>query len=374
MARGACLSYPCTVSANNQVFSRCIPRAFPTSCFFCCSGRPGRTINYTLLTYCDKSYVSLREAHTQPVQKTSTASYAMGPRQILPSSSASDTLGARNTDISGSHNLTVSSNTTEQQKGDSVPNLARSQDLSLYSPTELANWDWGESVQLSDHFYEPQGVLVEELQNQQNPGQDFVIPHPVSANLSGDCSNEQQRQQRQSGNGASQHPVFATPAQKPLGPRASLKRKATSEPSGASATDLTPLSTSRSASQRQRAEAQAMTGDTDNPTQTAPRPPATRSRSTTSVSGSADAVNRPRQGGAATGGGSSRTLPGGHADPLASRSRRRTLPDAPDTPFILPPRKVFPIQIGSELFRLSGASISSDGKSRLDHVLNCSNT
>lgn len=28
---------------------------------------------------------------------------------------------------------------------------------------------------------------------------------------------------------------------------------------------------------------------------------------------------------------------------------------------ILPPEKVFPIQIGSELFRVSGASISSDG-------------
>jgi hypothetical protein len=31
-------------------------------------------------------------------------------------------------------------------------------------------------------------------------------------------------------------------------------------------------------------------------------------------------------------------------------------------PSILPPEKVFPIQIGSDLFRLSGASISSDGK------------
>jgi hypothetical protein len=30
-------------------------------------------------------------------------------------------------------------------------------------------------------------------------------------------------------------------------------------------------------------------------------------------------------------------------------------------PSILPPEKVFPIQIGSDLFRLSGASISSDG-------------
>jgi len=32
-------------------------------------------------------------------------------------------------------------------------------------------------------------------------------------------------------------------------------------------------------------------------------------------------------------------------------------------PKILPHERVFPIQIGSELFKLSGASISSDGKS-----------
>ena len=32
-----------------------------------------------------------------------------------------------------------------------------------------------------------------------------------------------------------------------------------------------------------------------------------------------------------------------------------------DIPEILPHERVFPIQIGSELFRLSGASISSDG-------------
>ena len=33
-------------------------------------------------------------------------------------------------------------------------------------------------------------------------------------------------------------------------------------------------------------------------------------------------------------------------------------------PRILPHERVFPIQIGSELFKLSGASISSDGMSR----------
>lgn len=40
---------------------------------------------------------------------------------------------------------------------------------------------------------------------------------------------------------------------------------------------------------------------------------------------------------------------------------QRTLTD-PSMPMILPARKVFPIQIGDKLFRLSGASISSDGK------------
>lgn len=34
-----------------------------------------------------------------------------------------------------------------------------------------------------------------------------------------------------------------------------------------------------------------------------------------------------------------------------------------DIPRILPREKVFPIQIGNQLFRLSGASISSDGMS-----------
>jgi len=52
-----------------------------------------------------------------------------------------------------------------------------------------------------------------------------------------------------------------------------------------------------------------------------------------------------------------RTGPG----PTAGPTPRRTLANAA-TPMVLPARKVFPIQIGDKLFRLSGASISSDGE------------
>lgn len=50
--------------------------------------------------------------------------------------------------------------------------------------------------------------------------------------------------------------------------------------------------------------------------------------------------------------------PGILRDPVASSARKMNT----DIPDILPHERVFPIQIGSELFRLSGASISSDGK------------
>ncbi len=64
------------------------------------------------------------------------------------------------------------------------------------------------------------------------------------------------------------------------------------------------------------------------------------------------------------GGGSYHTppdIPGilraSHADQVNKWNR------AADIPHELPHERVFPIQIGSELFRLSGASISSDGMS-----------
>jgi len=49
--------------------------------------------------------------------------------------------------------------------------------------------------------------------------------------------------------------------------------------------------------------------------------------------------------------------PGILRDDAAARARKLNT----DIPNILPHERVFPIQIGSEMFRLSGASISSDG-------------
>lgn len=48
-------------------------------------------------------------------------------------------------------------------------------------------------------------------------------------------------------------------------------------------------------------------------------------------------------------------------------STERVWPEHPITkiPHILPHERVFPIQIGSELFKISGASLSSDGASSL---------
>ena len=65
--------------------------------------------------------------------------------------------------------------------------------------------------------------------------------------------------------------------------------------------------------------------------------------------------------------GSATTLPPGHEERTSTLGILRD--DAPhrarklntDIPNILPHERVFPVQIGSELFRLSGASISSDG-------------
>jgi hypothetical protein len=57
-----------------------------------------------------------------------------------------------------------------------------------------------------------------------------------------------------------------------------------------------------------------------------------------------------------------RPMPSGQTSQQSARTNRGTRAPSGHPPSILQPERVFPIQIGSELFRLSGASISSDGE------------
>lgn len=73
----------------------------------------------------------------------------------------------------------------------------------------------------------------------------------------------------------------------------------------------------------------------------------------------------PRRGRGARGSGNAPPQRSGPQQPASARASNPVAKGSKTPtghpPSILPPEKVFPIQIGSELFRLSGASISSDG-------------
>ena len=79
----------------------------------------------------------------------------------------------------------------------------------------------------------------------------------------------------------------------------------------------------------------------------------------------------PQAGGAGGGGGigglkgaGATTAAGAGSDPDFGYRAAQTESGVNKIPPILPHERVFPIQIGSELFKLSGASISSDGTSK----------
>lgn len=211
---------------------------------------------------------------------------------------------------------------------------------------ESSIYDWetplDKVAESSSYYYEPQGELLQEQQEPHTTRTEFSIPHavdetqsnwPVPSGIPGQDDN----------NG------FAVP-KRPSGvpaPAAGVKRKSTSDRDDLGlATHSEPKRMLRTMSE----------GDADSPTEGRPPAystrsqggPAARMRSGTDTSGS-----RPRPCITEV----EATRPG----PGISGDSRRTMTD-PSIPVVLPARKVFPIQIGDKLFRLSGASISSDGK------------
>lgn len=237
-----------------------------------------------------------------------------------------------------------------------------------FSPGGPLVWDWNNSIDFSEftHHYEPQGELVEELQNQHTTTRDFNIPLPVSVH---EPIYQSPLQTPTVATTATQNPLSPPPPpqQRPTvtTTTASTKRKAPSEPSSATSTG-----------------AGGLFSDLQHPP--AKRPSKSRSSSSASINPptlvSAASERRTSSSMASSQTTKVATAGDGTTTELTRRKSDKSVGNNPNRPSDygrsrriveapsrrdsnqLPAGKVFPIQIGSELFRLSGASISSDGK------------
>ncbi|KAF1844272.1 BTB/POZ domain-containing protein [Cucurbitaria berberidis CBS 394.84] len=239
-----------------------------------------------------------------------------------------------------------------------------------FGPSAPLGWDWTNSVDFSEftNQYEPQGELAQELQNQIASSNDFSIPLPIIAPE----PNYQQIQQTQSANaepiGAHNplSPPPRPPQQRPI-IQTGMKRKADSEPGSAvsqNASIATENPTKRQNKSRQSSDASltspVITQANTRPPSTTPTAAATAATEPASQAasqGNTEAARRKEQQSKGTG-------PQGR---VIDVSKPRKVAETPGGPGMLPAGKVFPIQIGSELFRLSGASISSDAPSYFSH-------
>jgi hypothetical protein len=225
-------------------------------------------------------------------------------------------------------------------------------------PIETSNWDWDAPLEgaapaeskSTGYYYEPQGELLHEQTKKQPGRNEFNIPHavagsgvqwPFAATPSPDSHKGDARL-------ASQQQPFPS-----IPPLAGSKRKAPTDiDSGPNPKPSEPTT------QKVRHSMSDSGEDHDSPAPAAEdKPPAQNTRS------QAGAATRARRGTDLAG---SREKAASSSASDAARPQggapRRALTD-PAVPMTLPARKVFPIQIGDKLFRLSGASISSDGES-----------
>ncbi|KAK4899791.1 hypothetical protein LTR27_003057 [Elasticomyces elasticus] len=214
---------------------------------------------------------------------------------------------------------------------------------------ESSIWDWdtpldtiGESA---SYYYEPQGELLQEHREQTRKSTDFTIPQSV-----GSVSGTWKLANGETVSDAANITTLSNQLQQDQPPTSGVKRK--------SAAEQDSTGDSRPRDQKRPSRGMSDGGDDEEtPSPMDPRPsaqsarpqgiPNIRGRSATDAMGS-----RPRQAGIDID-----TQRAGAAAGL-----RRPATDPP-TPMVLPARKVFPIQIGDKLFRLSGASISSDAPS-----------
>ncbi|KAH6872300.1 BTB/POZ domain-containing protein [Alternaria rosae] len=230
-------------------------------------------------------------------------------------------------------------------------------------------WDAIDFTDFTDQ-YEPQGELVQEYQSQVDPINNFNIPLPVSAGEAAYQAFSQSQSVTPAPNVAqsqnqSSPPLPPAPAQQQQRPaiQAGTKRKVDTDSPSAAQQDSTAA---ENPPKRQNVSRQPSDASAASPVVTAPAdaqtPAMTRTAATTETTPrqvSRENTNTERRKEQSKG-----TGPQGRVIDVSTPRRVPGSPGALDT---LPAGKVFPIQIGSELFRLSGASISSDAPSHFSH-------
>lgn len=227
-------------------------------------------------------------------------------------------------------------------------------------------WDWNNSIEFPDftNHYEPQGELVQELQNQNIPSNDFSIPLPVT---NADTAFPSTQQIQTTASTSTQNPL-SPPPKPPRRPavQTGMKRKAESEPnsavSQAASTSGEPQQNPAKRVNKSRSSSSASVTSPAVATTSEARQP---SMTQTTAAAAAAAETAPQANANVDSDKQWRKEPSKGTGPqgkVIDISKPRKIVESPSGYDILPAGKVFPIQIGSELFRLSGASLSSDGK------------
>lgn len=202
-------------------------------------------------------------------------------------------------------------------------------------PVETSIWGWeapreGQEQSSSSIHYEPQGELLQEQQDHQTSRDEFNIPHAVSASKNPKSFFEYTTARNSSDDFiAPREPVERVAA------TSGLKRITAPESSTTAEAPKVKRAMSKMSVSEEAHSSQEPAYPTENESLER-EVPCTKNGTSTTQSFNVDHM-RPPLG-------------------------RRAMTD-PGQPMLLPARKVFPIQIGDKLFRLSGASISSDAPS-----------
>jgi hypothetical protein len=230
-----------------------------------------------------------------------------------------------------------------------------------FPPQAPLGWDWTNSIDFSDFTdqYEPQGELVGELQHAVNAN-DFSIPLPVAAVDSVYQAPYASNATTPSLSSA-QNPL-SPPPKPPTRPvvQTGMKRKAESEPDSAVSQSASGVAEGQQGHpKRQNKSRQSSAASLSSPVLAEPadarqspvaQTVVVQAPTEPALQGHTEPHSRKEQ--------SKGTGPQGR---VIDVSKSRRVVESPGVSDMLPAGKVFPIQIGSELFRLSGASISSDG-------------